>query len=192
MPIVPNYQASSNLDKILKMINISEAELQSRLAQIKLLALDVDGILTDGGLYYTESGEVCKKFNVKDGKGIKLLMQSGIEVAIISANDSAATLYRAQKLGIVNCFTGVENKLEVLKNLSHKLNLSLSQVAYMGDDLNDLPVLQAVGLPLTVVDAIPENRAVAAYVTKLPGGQGAVREVCNLLLNSEFKVSNNN
>lgn len=157
--------------------------------QVKLLALDVDGILTDGGLYYTESGEVCKKFNVKDGKGIKLLMQSGVEVAIISANDSAATLHRARKLGIVNCFTGVEDKLSVLQNLCHKLDISLERVAYMGDDLNDLPVLKAVGLPLTVADAIPENQATAAYVTKLPGGQGAVREICNLLLSYAIETS---
>lgn len=160
-------------------------------SQVRLLALDVDGILTDGGLYYTESGEVCKKFNVKDGKGIKLLMQSGVEVAIISANDSAATLHRANKLGIENCFTGVKDKLEVLENLCQKLNISLSQVAYMGDDLNDLPVLKAVGLPLTVADAIPENQATAAHVTKLSGGQGAVREVCNLLLNSKVEVCQN-
>ena len=168
-----------------------ENNLKSKLARVKLLALDVDGILTDGGLYYTESGEVCKKFNVKDGKGIKLLMQSGIEVAIISANDSAATMYRAKKLGITNCFTGVEDKLTVLKSLCQKLNLSLDLVAYMGDDLNDLPVLKSVGLPLTVADAIPENQATAAYVTKLSGGQGAVREVCNLLLNSVSVVAQN-
>ncbi|MDJ0590673.1 MAG: HAD-IIIA family hydrolase [Pleurocapsa sp. MO_226.B13] len=160
-------------------------------ARVKLLALDVDGILTDGGLYYTEKGEVCKKFNVKDGKGIKLLMQSGIEVAIISANDSAATNHRAQKLGIVNCFIGVEDKLTVLQDLCQKLDLSLDRVAYMGDDLNDLPILNAVGFPLTVADAIPENKAKAIYVTKLPGGQGAVREVCNLLLNSLSKVAQN-
>ena len=164
------------------------SKLQNQISKIKLLALDVDGILTDGGLYYTETGEVGKKFNVKDGKGIKLLMQSRIEVAIISANDSAATLYRAQKLGIVNCFTDVKDKLTILKNLCQKLDISLSQVAYMGDDLNDLPVLKSVGLPITVVDAIPENRAVASYVTELPGGEGAVREVCNLLLNSKIKV----
>ena len=157
-------------------------------AQIKLLALDVDGILTDGGLYYSESGEVSKKFNVKDGKGIKLLMASGIEVAIISANDSQATVHRANKLGIDNCFIGVQDKLSILNNLCHQLNLSLSQVAYMGDDLNDLPILKAVGYPMTVADAIAENQANSLYVTKLPGGHGAVREVCNLLLNSMTKV----
>lgn len=173
------------------MIDFSKPEIQLRFNRVKLLALDVDGILTDGGLYYTETGEVCKKFNVKDGKGIKLLMQSGIEVAIISANDSAATLYRAQKLAIVNCFTGVEDKLIVLENLCQKLEISLSEVAYMGDDLNDLPVLKAVGLPLTVADAIPENKAIAAYVTELAGGQGAVREVCNLLLESKAEIVKN-
>ena len=159
--------------------------------QIKLLALDVDGVLTDGGLYYTESGEVSKKFNVKDGKGIKLLIQSGVEVAIISANDSAATHHRAKKLGIVNCFTSVKNKLKVLENLCQELNISFSQVAYMGDDLNDLPILRSVGLPLTVADAMPENQAAAVYVTESPGGQGAVREVCNLLLNSMIEACQN-
>lgn len=167
---------------------MNNIEFQLNLEQVKLLALDVDGILTDGGLYYTESGEVCKKFNVKDGKGIKLLMQAGIEVAIISANDSNATKYRAQKLGIPNCFIDVENKMTVLQNLCQKLNLSLSQVAYMGDDLNDLPVLKAVGMPITVADAIAENKAIATYVTDREGGQGAVREVCNLLLNAIVKV----
>jgi 3-deoxy-D-manno-octulosonate 8-phosphate phosphatase (KDO 8-P phosphatase) len=160
-----------------------ETKLRSSFAQVKLLALDVDGVLTDGGLYYSESGEVCKKFNVKDGKGIKLIMQAGIEVAIISANDSPATNHRAQKLGITNCFIGVADKMIVLQNLCQKLNLSLSQVAYMGDDLNDLPVLKSVGVPLTVADAIPENKAIAVYITEQLGGQGAVREVCNLLLN---------
>lgn len=153
-------------------------------ALIKLLVLDVDGILTDGGLYYTEKGEVCKKFNVKDGKGIKLLMQSGIEVAIISANDSNATLHRAKKLDIANCFIGVEDKLTVLKNLCDRLNISLTETAYMGDDLNDLPILNTVSFPITVADAIEENKAASIYVTQLPGGQGAVREVCNLLLKS--------
>ena len=123
-------------------MNKFETALHLSSYQIKLLALDVDGILTDGGLYYSETGEVCKKFNVKDGKGIKLLMQSGIEVAIISANDSAATHHRANKLGIVHCFTNVEDKLRVLENLCEKLKIPLSQVAYMGDDLNDLPVLR--------------------------------------------------
>jgi 3-deoxy-D-manno-octulosonate 8-phosphate phosphatase (KDO 8-P phosphatase) len=164
------------------MMNISETELHSRLSQVKLLALDVDGVLTDGGLYYTETGEELKKFNVKDGMGIKLLMRSGVEVAIISANSSSATIHRANKLGIKNCFIGIENKLKALNDLCDHLGISLEQVAYMGDDLTDIPILQSIGCPMAVGDAIPENKAHAIYITKLSGGQGAVREVCNLLL----------
>jgi 3-deoxy-D-manno-octulosonate 8-phosphate phosphatase (KDO 8-P phosphatase) len=146
------------------------------------LALDVDGVLTDGGLYYTETGEELKRFNIKDGQGLKLLMQSGIEVAIITAKSSLSTLHRAKALGIIHTYLGVEDKLSTLKNLSEKLGLSLSQVAYVGDDINDLAVMQAVGCPLSVADAISANQACALYVTKLAGGQGAVREICDILM----------
>jgi 3-deoxy-D-manno-octulosonate 8-phosphate phosphatase (KDO 8-P phosphatase) len=164
------------------MINISEAKLQFHLSQVKLLALDVDGVMTDGGLYYTESGEELKKFNVKDGMGVKLLMRSGIEVAIISANSSSATIHRAKKLGIKHCFVGIENKLTVLKDLCNFLCISLEQVAYVGDDVTDIPILQSIGCPITVVDAISDNIKYAAYVTKMPGGKGAIREVCELII----------
>ena len=164
------------------MTAILNSKLREHLCQIKLLVLDVDGVQTDGGLYYTDSGEELKKFNVKDGQGIKLLMQAGIKVAIISASNSAATLHRAKKLGIKHTFIGVEDKLTILKKLCGELSISLTQVAYVGDDANDLPVLKSVGCPLTVADAMPENQAVAIYVTKLAGGQGCVREICNLLL----------
>ncbi len=153
-----------------------------RLSQVKLLALDVDGVLTDGGLYYTESGEELRKFNIKDGQGIKLLMQLGIEVAIITAKDSLSTLHRAKKLGITHTYLGVEDKLPALEELVEKLGLSLSQVAYVGDDINDLAVMQAVGCPLTVADAMPQNQAQAMYVTRLNGGQGAIREICDILV----------
>ncbi|MEC4895756.1 MAG: HAD-IIIA family hydrolase [Oscillatoria sp. PMC 1051.18] len=154
----------------------------TKLPQIKLLAMDVDGVLTDGGLYYNENGEVFKKFNVKDGQGLKRLTQAGIEVAIISAHNSKATLHRAKNLGIRHTFIGVEDKLSTLKQLCHKLQLSLEQVAYIGDDLNDLPIMSVIGCPLTVADAMPENQAAAIYITKLGGGQGAVREICEILL----------
>lgn len=163
------------------------AKLEACFAQVKLLALDVDGVLTDGGLYYSSSGEELKKFNVKDGQGIKLIMQAGIEVVIISANNSTATLHRAKKLGIKRAFVGIENKLATLKQICAELNLSLTQVAYIGDDLNDLPILQSVGCPLTVADAMPENKTQALYVTQLSGGQGAVREICSLLLQVKSK-----
>jgi 3-deoxy-D-manno-octulosonate 8-phosphate phosphatase (KDO 8-P phosphatase) len=172
-------------------IKISEPELRSRLSQVKLLTLDVDGVLTDGGLYYTDQGEELKKFNVKDGLGIKLLIASGIEVAIISASTSKSVLHRAKKLGINHTFIGVEDKLLALDNLCQKLNITLEQVAYMGDDLNDIVVLQAVGCPLTVADAMPANKSLAIYVTQLSGGQGAVREICDhFLVNDSNKITN--
>ena len=150
--------------------------------RVKLLALDVDGVLTDGGLYYTETGEEIKKFNVKDGLGLKRLMASGIHVALISASSSQATFHRAKKLGITHVFTGVDNKLTTLEALCELLQLDLGDVAYMGDDWVDVPVLEAVGLSITVADAIAEAKACATYVTERGGGQGAVREVCDLIL----------
>lgn len=154
----------------------------AKFSQVKLLALDVDGVLTDGGLYYTETGEELKKFNVKDGLGLKLLMQQGTEVAIISSGSSNATVYRATRLGIQYVFIGVEDKLTQLQVLCEKLGIELAQVAYMGDDLVDLPVMQAVGCPIAVADAMPKNQDVAIYITQRRGGEGAVREVCDLLI----------
>lgn len=165
---------------------ISESDLSARLARVKLLALDVDGTLTDGGLYYTDSGEELKKFNVKDGQGLNLLLKAGIEVAIITASASTSTLHRARKLGITHTFIGVENKLSTLKDLCQKLDIDLSQVAYVGDDINDLAVMQAIGCPLTVADAMPTNLTEAIYVTQKAGGQGAVREICDLLISNIF------
>ncbi|NEP51579.1 MAG: HAD-IIIA family hydrolase [Moorea sp. SIO3C2] len=167
------------------MNNIPETELQARLSQVKLLALDVDGVMTDGGLYYTESGEEFRKFNVKDGMGIRLLQQTEIEVAVITNSSSRATRHRVQKLGIKYNFFAIEDKLAVLKELCQQLSLSLSQVAYVGDDIIDLAVLKAVGCPLTVADGIPENQDSAVYVTRLAGGQGAVREICELLIKAQ-------
>ncbi|WP_104546864.1 HAD-IIIA family hydrolase [Chroococcidiopsis sp. TS-821] len=163
-------------------MTVTTSELRSRLSQVKLLALDVDGVLTDGGLYYTETGEVFRKFNIKDGQGIKLLKQAGVEVAIITAKSALSTLNRAQDLGITHTFLGVKDKLSQLKILCQKLDISLSQVAYVGDDINDLEVLQAVGCPMTVADAMQANQNIAIYITKLPGGQGAVREICEMLI----------
>lgn len=168
---------------------LSTADLHPRLANVKLLALDVDGVLTDGGLYYTETGTELKKFNVKDGQGLKLLMQLGVEVAIITASDSPVTRHRAKKLGIQHVFLGVEDKLSVLKSLCQTLNFDLTQVAYAGDDVNDLPILQNIGCPFTVNDAMPANRAEAIYITQKDGGRGAVRELCDLLIQSQASLS---
>ena len=155
-------------------------------AAIKLLVLDVDGIMTDGGLYYTESGEILKKFNVKDGLGIKRLIKHGVDVAIISANSSEATLHRAGRLNVEHVFINVKDKLAVLKELCDRLQIPLSQVASMGDDLSDLAVMKAVGYPMTVADAMPENIAIARFVTSKSGGQGAVREVSDRIISAQL------
>ncbi|PZO19047.1 MAG: HAD family hydrolase [Leptolyngbya foveolarum] len=167
---------------------LSPDALIAQFALIKLLVLDVDGILTDGGLYYTESGEIIKKFNVKDGLGIKRLINSGVEVAIISANSSEATLHRAERLNVKHVFINAKNKLDILNKLCDQLNINLSEVASMGDDPSDLPVMQAVGCPMTVADAMPENIACAQYVTHKGGGEGAVREVCDRLIQAQTQL----
>lgn len=157
-------------------------EARSRLAQVKLLALDVDGVLTDGGLYYTESGEELKKFNVKDGLGLKLVMQAGIEVAIITTSTTPVTQHRAKKLGIPHVYLGAEDKLSVLIELCDRLGISLEQVAFVGDDIVDLPILKSIGCPITVADGMAQNKQHALLITELAGGQGCVREVCEWLL----------
>lgn len=163
-------------------MKLSETELQTRLTRVKLLAIDVDGVLTDGGLYYTESGEEFKKFNIKDGLGLRRVLEAGIEVAFISANHSRSTLHRAKKLGIVHALIGISNKLDALQNLCRTLNVPLDQIAYIGDDLVDLPILEMVGVPIAVADAVTAVQEVAVYVTQKSGGNGAVREVCDRLV----------
>lgn len=166
------------------MLELSSTELKERLSKVKLLAMDVDGVLTDGGLYYSDSGEEFKKFNVKDGQGLKIVMKAGVEVAFISASTSTSILHRAKKLGIAHVFIGVEDKQKTLTDLCNKLELSFSQVAYVGDDINDLSVMESVSYPLTVADAISEVKKYAIYTTQQRGGYGAVREICNLIMNS--------
>jgi len=163
-------------------VMLADDALAAQLANVRLLVLDVDGILTDGGLYYTESGEIIKKFNVKDGLGIKRLIASGVDVAIISANSSEATLHRAQRLNVQHVFINIKDKLGTLKELCLKLDIDLAQIASMGDDLSDLPVMKAVGVPMTVADAMAENIACAVHVTQRAGGQAAVREVCDRII----------
>ncbi|MBT3359937.1 MAG: HAD hydrolase family protein [Rhodospirillales bacterium] len=161
---------------------VSRFELSNRLRDIKLLSLDVDGILTDGGLYFADDGNTFRKFNVKDGLGLKRVMQAGVVVAIISAGKQDAIQRRMESLGISHIFTNVEDKFETLVQVCDELGIDRSQVIHMGDDLNDLPILEAVGCPISVPDAMPDVRDAAIYVTTEKGGEGAVREVCDMLI----------
>jgi 3-deoxy-D-manno-octulosonate 8-phosphate phosphatase (KDO 8-P phosphatase) len=156
--------------------------LQSRAKLIRLIAFDVDGVMTDGGLYLSDSGEEFKRFNALDGHGLKMLHASGVEVAIITGRTSRCVAARAQNLGIQHVFQGVENKLDAMVGLLDKLKLSRDAAAYMGDDVVDLMVMRHVGLSISVPDSPQMVREHSDYVTQCRGGHGAVREACELLM----------
>jgi 3-deoxy-D-manno-octulosonate 8-phosphate phosphatase (KDO 8-P phosphatase) len=152
------------------------------LQRIRALVLDVDGVLTDGGMYYGPGGEGLKRFNVKDGMGLALVLQAGIAVALISGENSEILRRRAEKLKIADIFVGVEDKLKTLEGFLASRKIAPVETAYVGDDVNDLPPMGKVGLPVAVADAVPEVRKAAKWVTSRRGGDAAVREVCDAIL----------
>jgi 3-deoxy-D-manno-octulosonate 8-phosphate phosphatase (KDO 8-P phosphatase) len=153
-------------------------------AKIRLLICDVDGVLTDGILSYTAQGEEIKHFNVKDGLGIRLLMEFGVEVAIITARDSKPLKRRVQDLGIKHFYPGQDNKIIALQELLKILELEPEQIAYIGDDILDLPIMRRIGIAITVADGHRAVKQEADAVTELGGGRGAVREVTDALLDA--------
>ncbi len=161
------------------------AEVWERARAIRLLLLDVDGVLTDGRLFFGPKDELFKVFHVRDGQGIKMVQHGGIEVAFLSGRVSDPAYCRARELGISQYHEGLRDKVKVLEKLTRVLGLSAQEVAAVGDDLVDLPLLAQVGLAVAVADAAPEVKAAAHWVTTLPGGRGAVREVCDLLLKAQ-------
>ncbi len=163
-------------------LNPGDEDAAGLLSKVRLLSLDVDGVMTDGGLYYTDDGRISRKYNVKDGVGIKRVMEAGVQVTIISAGISGSVPERAETLGIEHVFTGVEDKRAVLEILCRDLGTGLDETAHMGDDLNDVPLMEAVGCPIAVADAQPEALSRAAIVTTRKGGDGAIREICDALI----------
>ncbi|MDG4475996.1 KdsC family phosphatase [Thiovibrio frasassiensis] len=153
--------------------------------EIQLLLLDVDGVLTDGTIVYGNGETELKGFNIKDGFGITLLREAGVEVGIITARRSEAVARRAQDLKLAHVYQGVRNKIEAFSEILAAQNLTPQQIAYMGDDWLDLPLLSRVGLAATVADAAVEVREIAHYVTRQAGGRGAVREVCELIIEAK-------
>ena len=159
--------------------------LSARAAQfgrVRLLVLDVDGVLTDAGMYYSESGDELKKFNTRDGHGIRMLQDAGVPTAIVTRERTAIVSRRAAKLHIDDVHQGVLDKLPVVRALCDKHDVAAAETCYIGDDLGDLDAMRFVGYPVAVRDAVPQIRAVARYVTRRRGGEGAVREVCDLIL----------
>ena len=167
------------------MSNHSKAKSIAR--GIKLLILDVDGVLTDGGIYFDDNGTEHKKFDSQDGCGIKLLELCGVEVAIITARSTLSVAHRLETLGVKNYYHGIKDKGEALKELSEKLSIDLSESAFVGDDVIDLPAMSKVALPIAVANAHSFVKENALMVTNNTGGSGAVREVCDFLIKSQDK-----
>ena len=159
--------------------------LTERLKPLRLIAFDVDGVLTDGGLYLSDSGEEFKRFNSLDGHGLKMLKSSGVELAIITGRRSQCVSQRAANLGIRHLHQGVEDKLATMRALLAELNLPPQAAAYMGDDVVDLPVMRHVGAAFSVPGAPQLVRDRAHYVSQRAAGCGAVREVCELIMTAQ-------
>jgi 3-deoxy-D-manno-octulosonate 8-phosphate phosphatase (KDO 8-P phosphatase) len=148
---------------------------------VKLLCLDVDGVLTDGHLYWAGPGVFSQRFSVKDGVGIQLLQKVGVQIAILSAGDVPSARDRAQGLKLEHAYFGLTDKVATFHELLGKLGLKATDAAFMGDELSDMPLLAEVAVSFTVPDAPDEVRSAVDYVTKRPGGDGAVREVADLI-----------
>lgn len=164
--------------------------MEEKAAGIKLLFLDVDGVMTDGCITINAQGEEIKTFDVKDGQGLKMLGSSGIEVAIVSGRKSAVLEHRAKDLGIDCLNQGVEDKKALCRQLIKEKGLTKEQVGSMGDDLPDLAMFEESGLCIAVADAVMEVRGAADFITRSKGGRGAVREVCEWLLKCQGKWNN--
>ena len=161
-----------------------------RLRQIKLLVLDVDGVLTDGGLWFDASGQLIKRFDVRDGLGIRLLQQAGVEIAFLSGGQGGATEVRARQLGIQHCLVGIKDKPEALLQLQQRLGVNIADTAFVGDDLNDLAVLPVVELLIAPADACKPVRRGAHAVLRKRGGHGAIRELAETILQARGRWQN--
>jgi 3-deoxy-D-manno-octulosonate 8-phosphate phosphatase (KDO 8-P phosphatase) len=159
-----------------------------RWAAVRALVTDVDGVLTDGGLYYAENGDELKRFDVRDGQGLVLLREAGLLTAIVTRKQTALVRRRARDLGIVEVHQNVTDKAAVLADLLARHRLAAAAVCYVGDDVGDLPAMRAVGVSVAVADAVPPVRRAATYITRARAGHGAIREVCDLILSSRRRT----
>ena len=171
-------------------MNAADAERDSWLARLRLLALDIDGVLTDGMLYIGAEGELMKAFCARDGHGLKAVMAAGVSVGWISARDSRIARCRAEELGVDQAMVrlGCKDKLREMKALCDAVGCSLSEAAYMGDDIPDLPVFAEVGMSLAPANAAAEALEKAHWHSRCAGGAGAVREICDLILRARDKM----
>ena len=164
---------------------MNNQELKEKAKNIKLIAFDVDGVLTDGSIIYDETGKESKRFNAKDGQGIVCVEKAGIITAIITARENGTVRHRAENLGITELHQGVKYKLPVLEKIMNKYSFTPENVAYMGDDLPDICILEKIGLSACPNDAVDEVRGMCDFVSSKDGGRGAVRELCDFVLRSQ-------
>jgi 3-deoxy-D-manno-octulosonate 8-phosphate phosphatase (KDO 8-P phosphatase) len=164
--------------------------LGNQLRRIKLLVLDVDGVLTDGGLWFDANGQLIKRFDVRDGLGIRLLQQTGVEIAFLSGGQGGATEVRARQLGIQHCLVGIKDKPEAVLQLQQQLGIDMTETGFVGDDLNDLAVRPVVGLLMAPADACAPVRQGAHAVLRNKGGHGAIRELAETILQSHGRWQN--
>jgi len=163
-------------------VDVKNPMVRRKFQRLRALILDVDGVLTDGGMYYGPAGEVLKKFNARDGMGLAMLRKAGVVVAFITGESAESVLRRAEKLAVEDVYLGAEDKWAAMQDFLGKRAFLLEDVAYVGDDVNDLPCLQKVGVAISVADAVPSVKKVAHLVTECRGGEGAVREVAEAIL----------
>ncbi len=160
-------------------------ELYDRARRIRLVIFDVDGVLTDGSLFITDAGEEFKAFHSHDGHGMKMLKATGVQLAIITGRTSRTVELRAKNLGVAILYQGVEDKLAAFEEILSSFGFEHDACAYMGDDVVDLPVMRRCGLAVAVPEAPPLVKSHAQYVTRQPGGRGAVREVCEIIMHAQ-------
>ena len=163
------------------------SNLLNKAEKIKLIIFDVDGVFTDGKIYYTNNGDEIKAFDIQDGLGIKMLLNAGVEIAIITGRNSKIVERRMQELGVRYCYQGEKNKLIRYEELKNILNLDDNEIAMVGDDLLDLPIIQKAGFGITVANAASGMTNYADWQTVKSGGHGAVREICELILTAQNK-----
>lgn len=161
------------------------SDAAGKLEKVKILLLDVDGVMTDGSIIYTDSGSEIKAFCVKDGLGIRLLMEAGIKVGVVTGRSSDALHHRCKNLRIEYIFDGVLNKAGIFDKIMETTGFQAEEIAYMGDDLPDLPIMRAAGIPIAVADAHESVIETACIVTSAKGGNGAIREVCEAILKAQ-------
>lgn len=189
--VIEGAATTNIIQKVLDRHSVQKSsvsvQLEEKAKLVKLLLLDVDGVMTDGRIIYTDGGEEVKAFDVKDGHSIKLLMRGGVEVALLTGRESRVVQHRADNLGIKMVYQGAKDKLPVFERILTEKGLNSKEVCYLGDDLVDMPVMKRVGLSVSVADGHEDLKGCVDHVTKSPGGRGAVREVCELILKAQDK-----